>query len=108
MKTRKLRPDLTPEERNEIAASMHWILVDPCDEIRKPYLAIHGSLRNLRTLVYLECLHFWTDCNPYLGEKRLDRCYFTVGGKNVNIDDLWCMIRDGLKDDLRKDEAENG
>ena len=108
MKTGRPKPGLTPEARNEIAASIHWILADPCDEIRKAHLALHGSLRNLRTLVCHECLHFWTDCDPYLGKKRPDRCYITVGDRIVNVDDLWCMIRDGLKDDLRRDEAENG
>jgi len=90
---------MTKRERHEIAVTVRTIMSDECDEIRKEYETLYGSLKGLRSYVRKECVAFWTECEPYLDKEYLDYCRLKVGNRIINLDDCWCFIHDGIKFD---------
>ena len=89
-------------ERNEIAVTVNAIMRDDCDEIRRAYMKLNGSLTGLRNYVHKECVAFWTNCDPYLDKTYLDYEWIEVDGKIINFDDCWCFILDGLEFEVKK------
>ena len=99
--------EMTKREKKEVAATVRAIMADclnpTCEgdkEIVKPYKELHGNLKGLRKFVRNECLAFWTDFDPYLDAEYQDYAWLRVGKRIINLDECWCFIRDGLKEDL--------
>ena len=90
---------MTRKEKHEIAVAVKAIMNENCNEIRDAYKAKYGSLKGLRSYVRQECVAFWTDCNPYLDKPYLDYSNIKMeDGTIINLDDLWCFIRDILNE----------
>jgi len=95
---------MNKRERHEIAVTVRAIIEDECDEIRSKYEKLFGSLKGLRNYVRKECVEIWSNNEPYFDDDflPLDMEWIQIGKKFINLDGVWCLIRDGLKFDLVK------
>ena len=93
---------MTKTERHEIAVVVKQFIEDECDEIRRNYEFMHGTLKGLRKYIRQECIEFWTNHEPYLEHEVLGLEWMKIGKHIINLDDCWCFIRDGLKLEMPK------
>ena len=92
---------MTKREKHEVACVVRAIMNDECNEIRKPYVLLNGNLKGLRKYVRKEVIAFFTDYEPYLDGPDMGREWLCVDGQYIDLDECWCMIRDGLEFDLK-------
>lgn len=98
---------MTGREKHEIAVTVRSIMNDECNEIRDPWIELHGTQKGLREHVRKECVYWWTECDPYLDKEYLDISHIKMEtGRIINLDDIWCYIRDDLKNQAKARRAE--